>query len=614
MILNFGKIKIHNFKSFLDETFDFSSNRGMTLVCGKNHDIPGQANSAGKSSIFDALLYVLFGQLQTNVKNKNLRNRYSNDISMEVILNFNIDGKKFYRIHRGLNKYNQTFFKLFFIDNGEEIDLTKSSVYETSSFLENEIIHCDVSIFLRTILLSSDQNYNFFLLSNSNKKDFVEKLFNIRVFGEMYNLIHRDILNFEKDFSSKQTKLLVLNKSKSDFEEHIEQYNKETKEKIDAIKEKIDALNKKLNELESKNIVVNNDKISLYEDKINKLIEKRNEISNTINNLSKKEKTIISKKAKIEITKTNYEKQIVNYDNIIKKLCEKCKPFVSEYFSLDKVNENLKSITFDLDNISKDLKSIEKNIIDLNEKIAKIDSNKKIIEDKIYDMTHEANNIAMQISSIKNEIFFNENNLVKLETNKNPYSQLLKETVEKIDKENKELGEMNVKFNYMKMAENIVSHDTLKKFIIKDLINLLNSKIKYYLMKLGAKYTCVFNEEMDYTFITPDDGGETEYATFSAGERMRLSIASSFAFRDFMNSRNNFSSNILILDEFIDSAIDTLAVNNILKLLQDFSRINNQNILIISHRKEIDNSIFDNIIMVEKRQNISTISYLNPER
>ena len=111
MILNFGKIKIHNFKSFLDETFDFSSNRGMTLVCGKNHDIPGQANSAGKSSIFDALLYVLFGQLQTNVKNKNLRNRYSNDISMEVILNFNIDGKKTIClpkmwVHTLCNRYN----------------------------------------------------------------------------------------------------------------------------------------------------------------------------------------------------------------------------------------------------------------------------------------------------------------------------------------------------------------------------------------------------------------------------------------------------------------------------------------------------------------------------
>ena len=133
-------------------------------------------------------------------------------------------------------------------------------------------------------------------------------------------------------------------------------------------------------------------------------------------------------------------------------------------------------------------------------------------------------------------------------------------------------------------------------------------------MKLGAKYTCVFDENMKFTFITPDNGGETEYATFSAGERMRLLIAASFAFRDFMSTRNSFTSNVLILDEFIDSAIDTLAVNNVLQILQEFSRLNNQHVLIISHRKEIDNSIFDNIVMVQKEQNISTISLLPPEK
>ena len=250
----------------------------------------------------------------------------------------------------------------------------------------------------------------------------------------------------------------------------------------------------------------------------------------------------------------------------------------------------------------------------LNEKIVKIDSGKELIEKKIHEMTDESNKIILEITSIQNEISFNENALGKLESETNPYTALYNETVEKIEKENLDLNEMNVKYNYMKMSENIVSQDTLKKFIIKDLVSLLNSKIKYYLMKLGAKYTCIFNEDMDYTFITPDGGGETEYATFSAGERMRLSIASSFAFRDFMGSRNSFTSNILILDEFIDSAIDTLAVTNILHILQEFSRINNQHILIISHRKEIDNSIFDNIVMVEKRQNISTISYLPPEK
>ena len=113
-------------------------------------------------------------------------------------------------------------------------------------------------------------------------------------------------------------------------------------------------------------------------------------------------------------------------------------------------------------------------------------------------------------------------------------------------------------------------------------------------MKLGAKFNVVFDADMNYEFIT--EGGTCEYDNFSAGERARLMIAACFAFRDFMYIRNNFSSNILVLDEFIDGAIDSLAINSILDILKDFSNIWNQNIFVISHRKEVDPSIFDNVI------------------
>jgi DNA repair exonuclease SbcCD ATPase subunit len=82
--------------------------------------------------------------------------------------------------------------------DGIENDLTKSSLSETRKFLADEILHCDMSIFLRTVLLSSDNNYNFFRLRKAEKKDFIEKIFDISVFGDMYNLIHRDVLSYDK--------------------------------------------------------------------------------------------------------------------------------------------------------------------------------------------------------------------------------------------------------------------------------------------------------------------------------------------------------------------------------------------------------------------------------
>ena len=125
---------------------------------------------------------------------------------------------------------------------------------------------------------------------------------------------------------------------------------------------------------------------------------------------------------------------------------------------------------------------------------------------------------------------------------------------------------------------------------------------------MGANFTCIFDENMDYEFMT--DGGPCEYDNFSSGEKMRLLIASSFAFKDFMMTRTSMESNILVIDEFIDSNLDSKAIDSILKILKEYSYLYNQSIYVISHRKEIDNSIFDNIIQVVKEKNISRITYL----
>ena len=536
MRINFGRLDIHNFKSFIDQSFDFSSMNGMTLVCGKNLDIPGQANSAGKSSIFDALLYALFGQLQTNVKNRSLKNRYSDDPSMSVSISFDIDKKKSYRIERGLNKYSQTFLKIYTFVDGQMQDVTKASIQDTDAFIVNEVLRCDVSIFLRTVLLSSDQNYNFFLLPPSAKKDFIEKLFNIKVFGEMYALIHKDILAQEKEFAKRQSALMVLNKSKDDFSERIEKFVEENATKKKEIEDKLADLSSTLEKLKKKDVSVNEVEISKYEKAINLLTEKKIEIESKIRNNVSEEKKIASKRYKLEAAKNSNNKTISSYSELLSKLCDHCKPVVSEYYSLGSLKKQNEKIENDLTSLKEQDASIVDATTKYNEKLVKIDSKQKELNSKIYDATNESNKTKIEIGSLEKEISFNKKHLESLKNEKNPYIELYENTIKKLETENSELAVLNKQYDYLKFAENIVSQDNLKKFIIKDLVGLLNSKIKYYLMKLGAKYTCVFDENMKFTFITPDNGGETEYATFSAGERMRLLIAASFAFRDFMST------------------------------------------------------------------------------
>jgi len=195
---------------------------------------------------------------------------------------------------------------------------------------------------------------------------------------------------------------------------------------------------------------------------------------------------------------------------------------------------------------------------------------------------------------------------MRIENETNPYIELVESNKKDIDKEEDQLRTESDSYRYLKAAETVVSQDTLRKFIISDLIGLLNNKIKTYLTKLGAKYTVEFDSDMNYEFIT--GGGRCEFNNFSAGERMRIMIATSFAFRDFMSIRNGLTSNVLVLDEYFDSAISSSCVRRMLDLLEEYAR-NGQNVFVISHRSEVDQDIFDHIVTVEKKNDISRITY-----
>lgn len=127
----------------------------MNLVCGRNNDIPGAKNGTGKSNLFSVLTYCLFGDLQNSLKNENIRNKYIDSKEVRVVVWFKIEDAQ-YKVASGFNKYGAPYCSISKIEDGNELDLTKSTIAETRKFIANEILHCDMPVFLRTVLLSSD--------------------------------------------------------------------------------------------------------------------------------------------------------------------------------------------------------------------------------------------------------------------------------------------------------------------------------------------------------------------------------------------------------------------------------------------------------------------------
>lgn len=609
MRIIFKRIEIHNFKSFEDEVFDFTSQNGLNLVCGKNNDIPGSKNGSGKSALFDALVFSLFGQSKENLKNCNIANKYIKSKEVRVVTYFDVEDKQ-YKVVSGHNKYGGPYCQLSELtaDGNDEIDLTKSTMSETRKYIADEILHCDLSIFLRTILLSSDQNYNFFQLKKWEKKEFIEKLFDISVFGDMYNEIHRDVLDFDKSMIAQQNKLIMLNKNNDDYLARMEAHSKNVEAKIRQLNETAARLKAEKDSIRQLNLNSNSAEADKYEaltDKVNDAVRKLND---QICELNQKNSKIEVSVHKLQASKDSKQKVIDKHSELLSKLCQDCKKIFSDYYcistyltEIEDIDKKTQTLAEQQKNNKLQLETLDSKLKLCNEKLQKLNA-------KIKELTAAYNEANQKLTLIDAKISSVENEVVKLEKDENPYSDMYQNNLLDIETETKQLKTQTEKYKYLKFAENIVSQDTLRKFIIADLIGLLNNKIKSYLTKFGSKYQVVFDSDMNYTFTT--DGGECEYSNFSSGERARLMIAACFAFRDFMYIRNSFSSNILILDEFIDGAIDSLAIESILDILKEFSNLWKQNIFVISHRKEIGTDAFDHIIQVVKTDNISKITYI----
>ena len=608
MKLEFGRVEIQNFASYEDEVFDFSSMTGMNLICGKNMDLNGCANGSGKSFLMQTILFALFGQTLHNIKNENIPNRYvDKDQPTSVKLWFKADGTQYIVESMLSKKYHNMACNIYQIDDkGEAIDLSKSSVRETRKFIEKEILQCDMSIFLRTIMLTSDQTYNFFKLRPQQKKEFIEHIFDLSIFGDMYRLIHKDGLDLDKEIFALNRELLAYNNNHKEYQTQYDDYTASKKKELCDLTKTIKGLLTELKALE--------DTSPTSTKNLSNLDECRSKCSEIINHHMANRK-IVTKKLQLldrEVRKLNVisaekKKLLSNHVEVLDKLCDKCGPIFDKQYSITDTKALVESIAIKCDEIKNAedkltarQAEIENNIAEYKEALSKIDIKRKAIKDEANDVKLNKERKIYKIKMLKDQL-----DVKKVEDN--PYATLLETASSTLETAQNNLSEMLHKMKYIKYAELIVSQDTIRKFIIKDLISLLNSQIQIYLNKIGAKFTCEFDDELNYRFIT--EAGEAEFDSFSSGEKMRLSIATSFAFRDFMATRSNIISNILILDEYIDSNLDESAINELVKILQEFIIRYNQSVYIVSHRKEINNDIFNNIVIIEKTNGISRVKY-----
>ena len=142
----------------------------------------------------------------------------------------------------------------------------------------------------------------------------------------------------------------------------------------------------------------------------------------------------------------------------------------------------------------------------------------------------------------------------------------------------------------------------VRKKIIDQNLSYLNSRLTHYLDKIGLPHQVIFKNDLQVEIT--ELGRELDFDNLSRGERNRLILGLSFAFRDVWE--NLYSPiNTLFIDELIDSGLDTMGVENAIAILKDMSRRRKKSIWLVSHREELAGRV-PNVLKVIKENGFTS--------
>ena len=628
---NMTKIKIkhlniHNFLSFQDEEWDFDGTSRLVLIKGVNKDnwqASGEAsNGSGKSAWSHALMYALFGQLTGKVHNSNLKNKYSDTMSqsgykmsVDVEVDTEVSGNtRHWKIVRGIQKTQTVVLQLFTMDDGDWKDISKSTSANTQKFIEDNVLFMNFEMYQRLVMLSLDDKYIFFKLNASQKRDFVETMFDTSVYSNMYRMMSEDLKTRNIILQNLKVNQVKLEKSRELCEDEISRYKAGVNDKIvettaerDSLQQKISTFDPKFKEIEVRQKAIEDAMAKIHESK-RKLDEVLGKCKDRITN------------SRIAITNcqttiAHHEREIEKHKEVLGMICDDCQKVVNKFYSLDVYRDEIV-------NLNEQVADEENTIRLTQEQIDKV----KVYDDKLKedetarmselsDAHVQERNLQFQKTQLLNSVAELERRIADLQASiddesRIPSYSLYQQVKADMERLENDLRDESTRLCLLKIGSEIVSPESIRRNIISRMVSSINAMINANLTELCANFTCNLTNDMN-DYEIQSSGGELDFPNLSLGEQMKLVISSQLAFRKFLMSRFNICMNIMIIDEVVDRALDSVSIQKLLGMLLQLSQKENTSVSIISHRVEVENMFRDmpetQLMIVQKRDHISKI-------
>lgn len=587
MGIEFKSLTVRNFLSFGNVPTTVILNRpGTTLILGEDldHTSTGAgANGVGKTSILNALVYAVFDKPISDIGKDNLVNNV-NKKNMEVMIEFSANGKD-YKIHRARKmKTGAAGNWVHLFENGK--DITPDSVNNTNELIE-KIIGINYELFVRIIAFSANHTPFLDLPVRSHyaasQTGIIEELFDLKTLSAKAEALKEQIKSTELSLNSQIERVELI---EAEHERHANQIESAQKRVVNwekQNKQDIKDLQVKLQKIHNVDI----DHQKQLHDEVDKLED------DVIEAESAKRKVDREVKALAKVIKDKTQELTHLRD-------EKCPYCLQSFADADaKIKETL-DIVEESEALFATLEEESGQMqVGIDQLHAKIDAIKNDIV--VNDIT--------ELLDIKSKVSQYESKIADLTAAVNPFIEPLEE-LESIELETIDRKEINERKNTLDHQKFLLKLLTKKdSFVRKALLNknipYLNKRLTQYLQDLGLPHTVEFTHEM--TASISQFGRHMDFGNLSNGQRARVNLALSFAFRDVLQSMHQ-AINVCMLDEVLDVGLDAIGVQAAAKMLKRKSRDENIAMYIISHRDEID-SAFDHKLIVQMSKGFSFLNF-----
>ena len=579
-MIQIKNLTVRNFMSVGNSTQAIDFNRNdLTLVLGENLDLGGDGsrNGTGKTTIINALSYALYGQALSNIRKDNLVNK-TNGKNMLVSLDF-IVGTQEYRIERG-RKPNVL---KFYVNNREQeiTDEAQGDSRETQDAIEHTLgLSHDM---FKHILALNTYTEPFLSLKANDQRTIIEQLLGITLLSERADRIKELNRQTKEGITQEEFRIRAVQEANKRIEEQITALKRRQTLWVTKHDEDITELEKALAALQNIQIEV---EIQAHKDhkewdqKRKDINELSSQISRVKLDISREEKLVAKLSKEIE-TLANHE-------------CHTC----GQPFHDSKHQQVMEAKQADLEaarTSGAEHTALLSELQIAHDSLGTLGRPPKMFYDKESDAVHHQATLTNLEQQIANK---------SAETD--PYSEQIEEMNSQALQEvlYDALNELTRLQEHQEfLLKLLTSKDSfIRKKIIEQNLSYLNARLTHYLDRVGLPHTVVFQN--DLTVSIEELGRELDFDNLSRGERNRLILSMSWAFRDVFESLYQ-PINLLFIDEMIDNGLDTQGVESSLALLKQMSRERHKSIWLVSHRDELAGRV-ENILKVVKENGFTS--------